>query len=358
MPHKTFRVRSAPEQLAEYLRDEILSGRLSGEIPGVHAWASEFGVHRSTVEECMRQLEREGLIRSQGVGRRRKVEPRLNARPPGLRLALLLSDRDDTKSHFVSDLRHQFERAGHEVVVADKTMSDLHFKVDRVAKLVSGIPAGGWVVVAGSRGILEWFSRQPIPAMALFGVSRDLQLAHAAPVKGPVFSGLIGRLVGLGHHRITLLVSERLRKPRPIGLVQTFLDELQTHGIPTGSFNLPDWVENAAGLSRCLETLFKTTPPTVLIADDGLYVPAILQFLAKRRLSVPEDVSLICLDGSRSFRMMNPMVSHLALDSRPWIRRAVGWANNVAAGVQDFEKSYNKARFVEGGTIGPASEQA
>jgi DNA-binding LacI/PurR family transcriptional regulator len=306
------------------------------------------------VEEAMRLLERDGLIRSQGAGKRRKVEKQVPIRTSKLRIGMLLSDEDDMKTHYISDLRHQLERAGHEVVVAERNMTDLHLKVERVARLVGQTPADGWVVVAGSREILEWFSRQAFPTMALFGVLSNLPLAYAAPVKVPVLRELIQRLVKLGHRRITLLAAERLRKPRPGSLVQTFMDELQANGIPTGPFNLPDWLEDGAGLSRCLENLFKTTPPTALIADDGLYVPAILQFLAKRKLSAPNDVSLVCLDEVRAFRFMNPTISHFTLDSRPWIRRAVNWANNVAAGVQDCGKALNKAKFIEGGTIGPA----
>ena len=353
MIEKPFRIRSAPEQLADHLREEIHSGRLHGEMPGVHALASEFGIHRSTVEESLRLLEQDELIRSRGAGRRRKVEPLQTTQHPSQRLALLLNSPDDAKSHIIGDLRQQLDQAGHEVVMPGKTMADLQFRADRVAKLVGATPADAWVVVAGSRGILEWFSEQAFATFALFGTPGPLRLAHAAPVKGPAISEMVQRLAGLGHRRITLLVGEPLRKPRPARVIQHFMNELQAHGIPTGPYNLPDWSHDPGSLRGCLESLFQVSRPTALIVDEGDLVPVVLQFLAEHKLSAPRDISLVCLDEKPAFKWTDPMMAHLVANPRPWIRRIVRWAENVAAGAEDHQKTLNKVKFVEGGTIGP-----
>lgn len=354
MVGKNFRIRSAPEQLADHLREEIHSGRLPGEMPGVNTLASNYDVHQTTVEECMRRLERDGLIQSRGVGRRRKIEPLRSKRAGGLRLGLLLSSSDDLGLTLVGRLQHRLREAGHEVVIPAKTMGDLRFKVERVARMVEATPVDGWVVVAGSSNILEWFATRAAPTFAMFGARGPLRMAYAGPVKGQAMREIIQRLTGWGHRRICVLADERLRKPQPVGPLLLFVEELQAHGIPAGPYNLPDWSAGPESLWNCLESLFQISRPTALIIDEAEMVPGVLQFLGQRNLSAPRDISLVCLDEAPFFKWMDPRMVHLALDSRPWIRRVVRWAENVAAGVEDHRRAISKAKFVGGGTIGPA----
>lgn len=348
-----FHIRSASQQLADHLRDQINSGRLRGEMPGVHTLASEYGLHRSTVERSFHLLEQDGVIRSQGPGKRRKIKTPQEVQTPGLRVGLLLSSRDDITRHFINELRHQLILAGHEIVIADKALHDLRFKVDRVSRLVDKTPCDGWVVIAGSREILEWFSEQTHPAFAFLGFPDSLPLAAAGPSKGAAVSELVERLAGLGHRRISMLVDRRLRMPHPIGVIRQFIDDLEAHGIPSSSFNLPDWSGSPESLWNCLESLFRISPPTALIIDESDLVPVVLQFLGQRNLSAPRDISLACLDDNRVLQWMNPRVAHMIIDSGPWIRRLLRWAENVAAGAKDHKKMTNKVRFYEGGTIGP-----
>jgi DNA-binding LacI/PurR family transcriptional regulator len=70
-------------------------------------------------------------------------------------------------------------------------------------------------------------------------------------------------------------------------------------------------------------------------------------------LSVPGDVSLACLDDNPFFSWFSPPIAHLALDSRPWIRGVLRWAEDVAAGVENHRKSINEAKLVDGCMIGP-----
>lgn len=66
-------VLSAVEQVAEHLRAEVLRGELSGKMPGVNPLVAELGVGHKTVNAALTQLEQEGLLVGQGVGRRRKI---------------------------------------------------------------------------------------------------------------------------------------------------------------------------------------------------------------------------------------------------------------------------------------------
>ena len=242
---------------------------------------------------------------------------------------------------------------GHAVAFAAKTLTDLNFDVNRVKRYVRDHPSDAWVVIAGSRAVLEWFARGDVPVFALAGRSAGLPIAGATIRKSPAITRAVSRLVDLGHSRVVMLVREDRRKPMPGGQEQAFLDGLEAHGIRTGSYNLPDWEDTIDDFHRCLDSLFDRTPPTALIIDEASLFFAVLQFLAQRGLSAPRNVSLVCLDPNPCFTWSRPGIAHIRWHPRPVVARVVRWAYHVARGKDDRRNTPIKAEFVEGGTIGP-----
>ena len=144
-----------------------------------------------------------------------------------------------------------------------------------------------------------------------------------------------------------------MKTPLSAGL-KVFIEFMEKHNIPFGPYNMPDWEESPEGLQQCLDSLFATTPPTALIIDDPiLYLPA-QQHLANRGIVAPRDVSLICTDPARSFSWYRPSVAHIYWNDMPIKRRIVRWVKTVSQGKEDHRTSFVNAKFVEGGTVGPA----
>ncbi|MCU0780341.1 MAG: GntR family transcriptional regulator, partial [Akkermansiaceae bacterium] len=274
-----WRLLSAAEQVAAHLAKELAAGRWSGQMAGVYTLACELGVSRNTIEAALRQLEKEGLLVPQGAGRRRQI-PKSVGGPQAhpLRVALLVSEPADRRPDYVVDLQHRLAEAGHEVFHTAKTLSDLGMDVRRVARLVRETNADAWVVNAASREVLEWFAAQPLPVFALFGRRGQLPIAGIGPDKLPALAEATRTLIGLGHRRIVLLTRRRRRLPVPGALERGFLKELSEAGIPTGDYNLPDWVESVEGFHTRLHSLFRVTPPTALVLDEPPFVTATLQF--------------------------------------------------------------------------------
>lgn len=352
------RLVSSVEQVEAHLRAELAAGRWRGLMPGVLRLEAELGVNRKTVEAGLRMLEKEGLLAPQGAGRRRRIVPPKGAgvRLP-LRVALLLYESVDAGLSYIVDLRHLLDEDGHTSFVAPRTLRDLDMDVRRVSRLVKETRADAWVVAAGSHDVLKWFADQPaIPAFALFGRRHGLPIAGIGPDKSPAFAAAARRLVGLGHRRICMLVRRERRLPEPGVPEKAFLSELESGGIRTGAYNLPDWEESAEGFRVRLDSLFRTTPPTALMIDGaGLFFAAQL-FLMNRGLRVPGDVSLICADNAPHFAWCRPSITHIRWDSRPVVGRILRWASNISRGKPDVRQSLTRVELVPGGTIGPASE--
>jgi DNA-binding LacI/PurR family transcriptional regulator len=323
-------------------------------MPGRERLAPELGVSRKTVELALGLLEKDGLLVPQGGGRRRAIRlPEGGAAGHSLRVAILVGEAADRRLDYMVDLQHELADAGHRAIFADTAMDELGMDVGRIARMVRATGADAWVVVAGSREIVEWFIGQEVPAFALFGRRGGLPIAGVGPDKPSAMAAVARRLIALGHRRIVLLARTRRRLPVPGLPEQTFLDELARHGIGTGPYNLPDWRESIDGFHGCLEGLFRHTPPTALIIDEGPFFMAALQFCGCRGIRVPEDVSLICTDSDPSFAWCKPSITRIRWDPRPVVSRVVRWASNLSRGKEDLRQSFTRAEFVEGGTIGP-----
>ncbi|MCH7227394.1 substrate-binding domain-containing protein [Haloferula sp. A504] len=349
-----FRVRNAAEQVADHLRKKMSRGTWGEWLPGSARLAEELGVGNSTIETALGLLERQGLLESQGAGRRRKIVLVPGQNPPSLRIRVLLYQRSDEQLHYTIDLVHRLREAGHEVTFASHTLTDLRMDVERVRRLVQKTSADAWVVGSGPRPVLEWFSKRPEPTFSLLGRRANLPIAGAGPDKAHVVRHLVQRLVGLGHRRIVLLAREERRKPQPGRGERRFLSLLNEAGIPTGPYNLPDWDESPGSLQKLLDSLFAHTPPTALVVEEMALCLATLQHLANRGIVSPRQVSVVCDDPDPAFEWYQPSISHIHWDARPLVRRTVKWADNVARGKDDRRQTAIKARFVEGGTIGPA----
>lgn len=61
------------EQIANHLREELMRGRWTGMMPGQFRLAKELGASRNAVEAALRLLEHEGVLVSQGLGRKRLI---------------------------------------------------------------------------------------------------------------------------------------------------------------------------------------------------------------------------------------------------------------------------------------------
>lgn len=347
------KILSIPEQIAQYLRGELAKGRWSGALPGRFELARQLGVGISSMEEALRQLERDGVLSSQGAGRMRQIVVSKHSGRRRLRIAIQLYEPQDLSDNYMIELLHLLWEAGHDAFFARSTFAELGMSVNRLARSVKNTEAEAWIMRSGSREVTEWFAAQPFPAFALFGRRRGIPIASVGPDKCPAYAAVTRRLVKHGHQKIVMLVRPDRRLPEPGAPERAFLAELAAQGIVPGSFHLPDWSDDIEGFHSRLESLFRVTPPTALIVDDYPLFVAAEQFLSRMRLRVPEDVSLVCTEDNPAFRWCRPTVATIRWDPVPVLRRVVGWTNDIAKGKADLRQTFTQSEFIDGGTIGP-----
>ena len=341
-----------PEQTAAHLRDGIATGRWIGELPGRDQLVAEFGVSPRSIQIAMKILEKEGLLVSQGQGRRHKIHlPEKGLKPKRMRVGIFM--QSDLNDSYMLELRHQLNEAGHISIMPRDGMEDLYNSVKRVERVVLKAKADVWVLTGASREILQWFVERDIKVFALAGRRFDFPVAGTGPNKSPLYGEVTRKLIGLGHRRIVMVCQRALRLPEPSRSARVFLDTIQAAGIPTGSYNLPDWDVSKGGFHDLLDSLFRNSPPTALILDEAYQYYAAHHYLAAHNLRVPHDVSLVCTDRDPGFIWCKPSVAHIYWDYHPVVRRIMRWVNNVARGVDDRRQGFTKAEYIDGGTVGP-----
>lgn len=351
---KPFSPVSVVDQFVEHLRDAILRGELGGAMPGVRYLANMLGVGSNTVIAAVARLEREGFLLPQGPGKRSRITLPEGAKPRGMRVAILLYEQSDATRSYIVELRHALSEAGHPAHICSRNLLGMRMDLNRVKRMVAQEEADAWVIFAGTREILSWFARQPVPAFAYGGRRRSVNIAGAGPDKLIGQKALVERLVALGHRRIVILAREERRKPTTALFERTFLERLEMHGIPTGPYHLPDWEGSAEGLCECLDRCFELTPPSAIFIEEMHVFVAAQQHLAQKGIIAPRDVSLVCGDPDPAFAWCRPSVAHISWDSRALIRRILRWADEIALGKDNRRQQAIKSTFVDGGTIGPA----
>ena len=165
---KPIHLLSAVEQVAAHLRSEILSGAFFGEMTGIYQLAAGLVTNHKTVTAALLQLEKEGLLVSQGNGRPRKIViPESDSKRPLLRVAILKYDKFEMMDRYVVELLHSLRHAGHDAFFSDKSLVEMGMNLDRIIELVKRTDADAWVVSAGPREVLAWFAHGGKPAFAL-----------------------------------------------------------------------------------------------------------------------------------------------------------------------------------------------
>lgn len=342
------------EQVAAHLREDLSRGRWTGLMPGRDRLVAELGVNGRTIEKALTMLEQEGLLQSQGAGRRRLITRPQGKSLKSLTIQLLLYEEGESRQPFLLDLIHELRKLGITAVFADKTLSDLKMDLTKVIRFVNRIEADMWLVQGASGEILEWFASRSVPAYAIFGRLASVNIAGVGTLKSPAMEQAVRRLVELGHRRIVMMTRPERRSPDPGLFERQFLDSLAASGIAVGNYNLPDWDDDATSFRKCLDSLFTHTPPTaIFFSEPQLYVSALHYFCA-RGLRVPKDVSMICHDADPVFDWQMPVVSHLHWDRKLLARHVLRWVKQVARGKASRRQTLIKANFVEGETIGPA----
>ena len=349
-----FQLFSPSEQVALHLRGLLRQGRWRKLMPGTVALSKELpGVDRKTIGTALQLLVKEGWLQDQGIGKQRKIKKQTESRGNSIYRVGFLPYILDGDYRLQSLLVNKFSNwKGVALIQAPNSVLELERSVYKISHMVTAMQLNGWIVPAASKELLEWFKSSGIPVYAVFGRHLNLKIDGFTFDASDGIRTLAKKLITLGHKRVTWITRREQRQPALGNNVRVFFDSLSDYGIRPNSFTLPDWEETPVGFQNLLDSLFKVTPPTALILPETYLVQTTLQYFLKRRIQVPEKVSLICTEDCEEFQWTHPPITRISKNFNLASEAISKWVEIVSSGrPAPMQKTIHPVEFIEGGTL-------
>lgn len=354
---KTLIHETVASRAAEFLRQRLKSGAWRESLPGIRKLAEELGISRDSARLAVRQLEREGWLKTAGSGRARGIPKKTPAgrSPRQLNVVLLLFEPEPTQASpnraAILSILMRLEADGHSVQVATLPVAPT---LRALKRKVESIQADAWILHRAPKSAIEWFIQQQRPAFAIGGMTKGLPIAANTVFMAGAVEQAVRHLRQLGHRRIVLLTPSFLRHPAPSSLVVRFQEVMAQSGIPMNDYHLPAWEESPAGLHQLLEALFAVTPPTALLVHESRYLQAIASFFNRRRILVPRDCSLILMYPDPASDWWQPPLARFRWKDTRHLQHLSRWLKSVRAGQSSMEQHHQETEFTPGETVAAA----
>ncbi|WP_438479722.1 substrate-binding domain-containing protein [Oleiharenicola lentus] len=307
---------SLPAQAAASIRKAISERVWDEYLPGERRLCEMFQISRPTVRTALCQLAKEGLIEIRHGLRNRLLTAPEHFTPQPSRLVVLVTH--EPVSHIaqmayqgIGDMRtHLAEHGFATEVLVCQSRSPL----TQQRKLDSFIRENRvfcCVLLSVSRELQQWFARQSLPALVLGSCHPDVVLPSLDVDYRSVCRHAAGIFLQKGHRRIALIVPNS-------GVAGDIASEKGFQEAVAGRGDRKDAEAiivrhngTALNISAKLDALFKSNrPPTALLVAKHRHVFAVIIYLLKRGLSVPDKISLIARDHEYLFETVHPTISH------------------------------------------------
>ncbi len=294
-------------QLCDILEKRLLAGEYTGRLPGVHRLAAEFATSPVTMSKALKRLERRGyisIVNRQGAF----VTLRANDRPRRRLIGWInhLGAAEPRAGMFEETSRLAAER-GYRVV----TLGAATVEIFRDEEFLQAINVDGYIFSAGALDpvIAHNLRVNGIPFVSVNQIDEPttvnlVEHDHLRD-RGQIYQ----YLWELGHRRIGEVVPANPVEFWTVQLEKIYRDFMEARnayrpGYYVGNTERSSDLERRFGenwralfVEKYLDRLFALeAPPTALVIEGLHYAGQVCEFLERRGLRVPRDVSVAVID--------------------------------------------------------------
>lgn len=350
---------SLSAQVTDILRKGIEDGTWQDYLPSERRLCELLQVSRPTVRTALHLLAKEGALDIR-QGRRNRLLKTSTSKPQKInRLVGIITSQSVslmTQALFqgVSDMRAHFAEQGFTVEFLVVSPRSAIAQSRRLNEFINQNRPICCVLLSASPEIQTWFLKNNVPAVVLGSCHPGVALPSMDIDYRSVCRHAAGIFLGKGHRQIAYLVpnsgfagdlaseegfKEAVAKYRDNQSVRSIIlrHTGTTHSI----------------VSKLDTLLAHSHPPTGIIISRPQHVIAIIIYLLKRGLSVPEKVSIIARDQDNLFSNVLPNVAHYSLKQETFAHRLTRLIQQMVdqGGYLEPEHHLMFPRYVPGGTV-------
>jgi DNA-binding LacI/PurR family transcriptional regulator len=349
-------------QTASVLKDEIRAGRWSKDLPGEHELCGLLHVGRVTLRRALRQLEREGWVRTSQGKRRRIVHRRSLAAPARSDRVMLLTPvpwqgLPPQIVFWIDGLRGHLSEAGYHLDVRENRACYTGRPEGALESLAKRSSVAGWVLSQSTARMQRWFAQRALPCVIAGSRYEGVSLPSVDRDYWAISRHAVGAFLARGHRRLALL------NPLPVlaGDRESeggFKEGLQTHAGDAGGCII---YHNGTVGDICakLELLLKRRqPPTGLLVARAHHVLSVMSYLLARGLRFPRDAALISRDDNAFLESMLPSVARYAHSPIILARTISSVVLTMVRGGAEPKDHRIMPRFIPGQSLGEVAAGA
>jgi DNA-binding LacI/PurR family transcriptional regulator len=352
---------SLVSQVADILRQRLHAGEWSDTLPGEYSLCEELRVSRPTLRKALALLADEGSIRAErGMGWRILTRPRRTSRPviPN-KIGILCFRSLEEASHFslfqIDKLRDHLHREGCAVEIHAGSQYDSQNYRHALERLVARVQASHWVLLGPGLRVQEWFRERKIPAFVSLTALETVSLPAIRVNTQAMYRHAVGMLIGKGHLRLAWVVPDVMLRPEEVrqhGFSLAVEEYAQRTGFSARMFGHDTTV---AGVHRATDALLAMNPtPTALLVVSPTHALAVLTYLNRLGLRVPNDLSLLCIGYEPFLDNCTPTLAHYSIDRWAYSKRmcsaVLAW---LPTGRTPAKPTVLLPRFYDGQSIAP-----
>jgi len=352
---------SLSSQAADAIRKGIAEGRWEDFLPSERRLCELFQVSRPTIRSALHLLAQEGILEIR-QGRRNRLHPSPSkstvkqSRLVGLVTHAPVCQVNLAAYQGVSEMRTHLAEQGFTTAFLVCPPGSPRTQCRKLEEFVRQTRVFCCVLLSVSLEIQQWFVAHAVPALVLGSCHPDVNLPSLDVDQYSVCRHAAGIFLGKGHRRIALLVPDS-GAAGDLASEAGFRDAVAPHAAEDGEARAIIIRHNgtAQSITTKLDAQFNSRqPPTALLVAKPQYVFAVIIYLLKRGLTVPDTVSFISRDHDHVFENVLPPIAHYSFGEESYAHRLSRlMLQMVSQGSLPVEPNLIFPKFIAGGTVKP-----
>ena len=355
MKKDRFKVKSRSELVAEGIVSDISSRAFTNYLPGYRQLMHRYGVSQLTVLSAISLLEHQGVVSVSAKGKKRKIltpsESCEKAQKTLLVIRMKVSDSNGMALAAMAECKRIWKASTQGDVIEREIPSNVSNAQTLIGKLVEEVDPDGILTYILPDEINRVAFHTGVPCYFLGGSS---QFPEKFPYASCGYNQIEATILALrklkeaGHTKIVTPIHP-LYKVTLACITSAYKAVFPEIDEATLKAFTPEIKEDYPEVWQSfLERYFSSVKPTAIIVNRLSHMLAVYSFCSARKLSIPDDVSLVCEGHDPEMEWVIPSPSSMRYPFKKQSKHFMRW---VDSGMSWSNKARFELEWEQGGSV-------